>query len=72
MLCSSFAIPADLVQDILPVDPSPALLEEALAIWSLGHDCQPPKGAGAVRQESWDDAGGHALTQDIEARKADG
>ena len=59
---------ADLVRDILPGVPSPlssALLEDALAIWSSGHDCQPPEGAGAARQKSWDDVGAQALAQQL-------
>ena len=66
-LASSHAT-ADLVRDILPGVPSPlssALLEDALAIWSSGHDWQPPEGAGAARQKSWDDAGAQALAQQL-------
>ena len=49
-LASSHAS-SDLVSTILPPRfnslPSP-LLEEALSMWSQGHDCQAPAGAGVV------------------------
>ena len=67
LMASSHAT-ADLVRDILPGVPSPlssAFLEDALTIWSSGHDCQPPEGVGAARQKSWDDAGTQALAQHL-------
>ena len=66
-LASSHAT-ADLVRDILPGVSFPlssALLEDALAIWSSGHDCQPPEGAGAAWQKSWDEAGAQALAYQL-------
>ena len=48
---------SDLVSAILPprFDPLPSLLlEEALSMWSQGHDRQTPVGAGVVWQKSWD------------------
>ncbi len=59
---------AVLVNDILPADTSPVtstLLEEALTVWSSGHDSQPPEGAGATRQKSWDEAGYGVLTSQL-------
>ena len=52
----------------MPGVPSPlssALFEDTLAIWSSGHDYQPPEGVGAARQKPWDDAGAQALAQQL-------
>ncbi len=59
---------AVLVNDILPADTSPVTstsLEEALSVWSSGHDSQPPEGAGAMRQKSWNEAGYGVLTSQL-------
>ncbi len=66
---------AVLVNDILPADTSPVtstLLEEALTVWSSGHDYQPPEGAGAMRQKSWDEAGYGVLTSQLLEEARDG
>ena len=56
---------ADLVKSILPAPLPSSLLDEAITIWSAGHDCPPPEGVGAMRQKSWDVAGSQALAQQL-------
>ena len=66
-LASSHAS-SDLVSAILPPRfkplPSP-LLEEALSMWSQGHDRQAPAGEGVVWQKSWDNVCASVLAEQL-------